>query len=61
MRECPPVRPRGFCAGVRRAVGTVERALDTHRAPVRVRTEIVHDHHAASGNGRGRGRGSLGG
>ncbi|MGK5544395.1 4-hydroxy-3-methylbut-2-enyl diphosphate reductase [Streptomyces sp. URMC 127] len=38
-------QPRGFCAGVRRAIGIVERALDVHGAPVYVRKEIVHNHH----------------
>ncbi|WP_404955463.1 4-hydroxy-3-methylbut-2-enyl diphosphate reductase [Streptomyces sp. 147326] len=37
--------PRGFCAGVRRAIGIVERALDLYGAPVYVRKEIVHNHH----------------
>ncbi|MEU9000168.1 4-hydroxy-3-methylbut-2-enyl diphosphate reductase [Streptomyces caniferus] len=37
--------PRGFCAGVRRAIGIVERALDLHGAPVYVRKEIVHNHY----------------
>ncbi|MEV6315540.1 hypothetical protein [Streptomyces sp. NPDC051776] len=32
-------RPIGFCAGVRRAIGIVERALDLHGAPVFVRKE----------------------
>ncbi len=35
--------PRGFCAGVDRAIGIVERALDTHGAPVYVRHEVVHN------------------
>ncbi|MEM6487737.1 MAG: 4-hydroxy-3-methylbut-2-enyl diphosphate reductase [Pseudomonadota bacterium] len=35
--------PRGFCAGVERAVETVERALAQHGAPVYVRHEIVHN------------------
>ena len=35
--------PRGYCAGVDRAVETVERALDKHGAPVYVRHEIVHN------------------
>ncbi|UBI39258.1 MULTISPECIES: 4-hydroxy-3-methylbut-2-enyl diphosphate reductase [Streptomyces] len=35
--------PRGFCAGVRRAIGMVERALEIHGAPVYVRHEIVHN------------------
>ncbi|MFD5327762.1 4-hydroxy-3-methylbut-2-enyl diphosphate reductase [Streptomyces sp. NPDC127092] len=41
-------RPRGFCAGVRRAIGIVERALDLHGAPVYVRKEIVHNHYVVS-------------
>jgi 4-hydroxy-3-methylbut-2-enyl diphosphate reductase len=38
-------RPRGYCAGVDRAVQTVERALDLYGAPVYVRKEIVHNKH----------------
>ncbi|MQT03945.1 4-hydroxy-3-methylbut-2-enyl diphosphate reductase [Streptomyces jumonjinensis] len=41
-------QPRGFCAGVRRAIGIVERALDLHGAPVYVRKEIVHNHYIVS-------------
>ena len=37
--------PRGYCAGVDRAVQSVERALDLHGAPVYVRKEIVHNKH----------------
>jgi 4-hydroxy-3-methylbut-2-enyl diphosphate reductase len=37
--------PRGYCAGVDRAVQTVERALEKHGAPVYVRKEIVHNKH----------------
>ena len=37
--------PRGYCAGVDRAVQTVERALDHYGAPVYVRKEIVHNKH----------------
>ncbi|WOC11326.1 4-hydroxy-3-methylbut-2-enyl diphosphate reductase 2 [Gordonia sp. MP11Mi] len=37
--------PRGYCAGVDRAVEAVERALDKHGAPVYVRKEIVHNRH----------------
>ncbi|MCX6394597.1 MAG: 4-hydroxy-3-methylbut-2-enyl diphosphate reductase [Solirubrobacterales bacterium] len=37
--------PRGYCAGVDRAVVTVERALAEHGAPVYVRKEIVHNKH----------------
>ena len=46
----PPVRaevllaqPRGFCAGVDRAIAIVERALALHGAPIYVRHEIVHN------------------
>jgi 4-hydroxy-3-methylbut-2-enyl diphosphate reductase len=37
--------PRGFCAGVVRAIGIVERALEKFGAPVYVRHEIVHNKH----------------
>jgi 4-hydroxy-3-methylbut-2-enyl diphosphate reductase len=37
--------PRGYCAGVDRAVQTVEHALDLHGPPVYVRKEIVHNKH----------------
>jgi len=37
--------PRGYCAGVDRAVETVERALEHYGAPVYVRKEIVHNKH----------------
>jgi 4-hydroxy-3-methylbut-2-enyl diphosphate reductase len=37
--------PRGYCAGVERAVETVERALDHYGAPVYVRKQIVHNIH----------------
>jgi 4-hydroxy-3-methylbut-2-en-1-yl diphosphate reductase len=37
--------PRGYCAGVDRAVQTVEHALDMHGPPVYVRKEIVHNKH----------------
>jgi 4-hydroxy-3-methylbut-2-en-1-yl diphosphate reductase len=40
--------PRGFCAGVRRAIEVVERALDRHGPPVYVRKEIVHNAHVVS-------------
>ncbi|MBB4662514.1 4-hydroxy-3-methylbut-2-enyl diphosphate reductase [Conexibacter arvalis] len=49
MRPAPEkillASPRGYCAGVDRAVQTVERALDFHGAPVYVRKEIVHNKH----------------
>jgi 4-hydroxy-3-methylbut-2-enyl diphosphate reductase len=38
-------KPRGYCAGVDRAVETVERALDLHGAPIYVRKQIVHNVH----------------
>jgi len=37
--------PRGYCAGVERAVEAVERALQTHGPPVYVRKQIVHNAH----------------
>ncbi len=36
-------KPRGFCAGVRRAIETVEKAIDKFGSPVYVRHEIVHN------------------
>lgn len=38
-------QPRGFCAGVERAIEIVELALQRYGAPVYVRHEIVHNHH----------------
>ena len=40
--------PRGYCAGVDRAVITVEKALDLYGAPVYVRKQIVHNVHVVS-------------
>ena len=40
--------PRGYCAGVDRAVQIVERALETCAEPVYVRKEIVHNRHVVS-------------
>jgi 4-hydroxy-3-methylbut-2-enyl diphosphate reductase len=40
--------PRGYCAGVDRAVITVEKALEVYGAPVYVRKEIVHNKHVVS-------------
>ena len=37
--------PRGFCAGVRRAIAIVENALEQYGAPIYVRHEIVHNKH----------------
>jgi 4-hydroxy-3-methylbut-2-enyl diphosphate reductase len=41
-------KPRGYCAGVDRAVQTVEEALKLYGAPVYVRKEIVHNKHVVS-------------
>jgi 4-hydroxy-3-methylbut-2-enyl diphosphate reductase len=40
--------PRGYCAGVDRAVQTVERALEVYGPPVYVRKEIVHNKHVVA-------------
>ena len=50
MTQCPPITvllasPRGFCAGVDRAIQIVERAITKYGAPVYVRHEIVHNRH----------------
>jgi len=42
------VRPRGFCAGVTRAIAIVERALSLFGPPVYVRRAIVHNRHVVS-------------
>ena len=42
-------QPRGFCAGVVRAIDIVERALAQYGAPVYVRHEIVHNRHVVEG------------
>ena len=41
-------KPRGYCAGVDRAVVTVEKTLETHGAPVYVRKQIVHNKHVVA-------------
>lgn len=41
--------PRGFCAGVERAVGMVERALELHGPPVYVRKQIIHNQYVVDG------------
>ena len=48
IAQKPPVKvllcsPRGFCAGVVRAIDSVERALEVYGPPVYVRHEIVHN------------------
>lgn len=40
--------PRGYCAGVDRAVTTVEKALETYGPPIYVRKQIVHNKHVVS-------------
>ncbi len=57
----PPLRvllasPRGFCAGVDRAIQIVERAIEKYGAPVYVRHEIVHNRHVVE---RLRGMGAI--
>jgi len=41
-------QPRGFCAGVDRAIDIVERALQVHGTPIYVRHEIVHNTHVVA-------------
>jgi 4-hydroxy-3-methylbut-2-enyl diphosphate reductase len=41
-------QPRGYCAGVERAVDSVEKALQVHGAPVYVRKQIVHNKHVVA-------------
>lgn len=41
--------PRGFCAGVERAIAIVERALEKFGAPIYVRHEVVHNRHVVEG------------
>jgi len=40
--------PRGFCAGVERAIEIVERALEKHGSPIYVRHEVVHNKHVVN-------------
>jgi 4-hydroxy-3-methylbut-2-en-1-yl diphosphate reductase len=46
--EAVLAQPRGFCAGVDRAIEIVERALKIHGAPIFVRHEIVHNDHVVN-------------
>jgi 4-hydroxy-3-methylbut-2-en-1-yl diphosphate reductase len=48
MKKVLLAAPRGYCAGVDRAVQIVERALETCGTPVYVRKEIVHNRHVVS-------------
>jgi 4-hydroxy-3-methylbut-2-en-1-yl diphosphate reductase len=41
-------QPRGYCAGVERAIDSVEKALEVHGAPVYVRKQIVHNKHVVA-------------
>ena len=41
-------QPRGYCAGVERAIDSVEKALAVHGAPVYVRKQIVHNKHVVA-------------
>lgn len=43
LRRLLTVQPRGFCAGVERAIEVVERLLELHGTPLYVRREIVHN------------------
>src|ERR671926_1461551 len=45
LRKVLLASPRGYCAGVERAVETVEKALDLYGPPVYVRKQIVHNLH----------------
>ena len=57
-------QPRGFCAGVVRAIEIVERALQKYGPPVYVRHEIVHNKYVVESlknQGRDLRRGSVGG
>ncbi len=47
-REVLLAEPRSFCAGVDRAIATVEAALERHGAPVYVRRQIVHNRHVVA-------------
>lgn len=53
MQELPMnvllANPRGFCAGVERAIAMVERALEHYGPPIYVRHEVVHNRHVVEG------------
>ncbi|HZK98750.1 MAG TPA: 4-hydroxy-3-methylbut-2-enyl diphosphate reductase [Caulobacteraceae bacterium] len=49
-------QPRGFCAGVVRAIDIVEKALEKYQAPIYVRHEIVHNRHVVDSL---RGKGAI--
>ena len=45
MMQILLANPRGFCAGVDRAIDIVERAIELFGAPIYVRHEVVHNRH----------------
>ena len=47
--EITMANPRGFCAGVDRAIEIVERALEQFGAPIYVRHEVVHNKYVVDG------------
>ncbi|HAU15387.1 MAG TPA: 4-hydroxy-3-methylbut-2-enyl diphosphate reductase, partial [Gammaproteobacteria bacterium] len=47
--EIKMANPRGFCAGVDRAIAIVNRALDVFGAPIYVRHEVVHNKYVVDG------------
>ncbi len=49
MTDILLANPRGFCAGVERAIGIVERALELYGAPIYVRHEVVHNKFVVDG------------
>ena len=49
MKEILIAAPRGFCAGVDRAISIVERALEVYGTPLYVHHEIVHNRHVVDG------------
>ncbi len=48
IRKIILAKPRGFCAGVNRAIDIVNMALERYGAPLYVRHEIVHNHHVVN-------------
>ena len=48
MKKLLLSQPRGFCAGVERAIETVEKALKLWGAPIYVKHEIVHNRHVVN-------------
>ena len=48
MKQIILAKPRGFCAGVERAIAVVEMALRKYGPPIYVRHEIVHNKHVVA-------------